>query len=78
MAPRGFVLSAEHVVYLRSERLVMRRFTRDDDQLIVDLVEVDPDDPKRGTHPVTVEFAVADQPAHRPICRCSAASAMVM
>jgi len=36
-------------------------------QLNVDLVEVDPDDTKSGTHPVTVECAVADQPARRPV-----------
>ena len=35
--PRGFFLAPEHVVHLRTERLVMRRFTNDDGELIVDL-----------------------------------------
>jgi len=33
----GFLLTPEHVVHLRTERLVMRRFTRDDVGLIVEL-----------------------------------------
>jgi RimJ/RimL family protein N-acetyltransferase len=37
MSPAGFVLSPEHVIHLRTERLVMRRFTQDDVELIVEL-----------------------------------------
>jgi RimJ/RimL family protein N-acetyltransferase len=33
----GFLLTPEHVVHLRTERLVMRRFTRDDVDLLVEL-----------------------------------------
>jgi len=33
----GFLLTPEHVVHLRTERLVLRRFTRDDVALIVEL-----------------------------------------
>jgi RimJ/RimL family protein N-acetyltransferase len=33
----GFLLTPAHVVHLRSERLVMRRFTRDDVAIIVEL-----------------------------------------
>ena len=37
MTIAGFKITPEHVVHLRTERLVMRRFTLEDDQLIVDL-----------------------------------------
>ncbi len=42
MAPRGSHLCPDHVVHLRSERLVLRRFTADDDELLVDL-DADPE-----------------------------------
>ncbi|MBX3191967.1 MAG: GNAT family N-acetyltransferase [Labilithrix sp.] len=37
MAIPGSLLSAAHVVHLKSERLVMRRFTVEDDELLVEL-----------------------------------------
>jgi hypothetical protein len=37
MTIRGALLRPEHVVHLRTERLVMRRFSLEDPDLIVDL-----------------------------------------
>ena len=53
MALRGSLLAPEHVLHLESERLVMRRLTADDDELLVDL-DADPEvvrylRPHRGT-----------------------------
>lgn len=37
MPVHGSLLSPEHVLHLKSERLVLRRFTASDDELLVDL-----------------------------------------
>ena len=49
-------------------------------QLRVNLIQVDPDHATGPAHPVTGQFAVSNEPTHRPIAdlQYSAASAMVM
>jgi RimJ/RimL family protein N-acetyltransferase len=59
MAKAGSLLTPQHIVHLRTERLVLRRFTRDDAELLIEL-DSDPEVVRWvGQREPTTHFVVA-------------------